>query len=456
MSICPSCQTVNPDDYQFCQSCGSKIAIPVAAKANDNQDGMNSPQMEVVTGDTENVLIIASEEITAKVTAKEIEEIEQLDASTDTDIDTINSLSDLPSDSSSNLQSNLQSNTDLIIASEQAIAISDDDVVKELESSPVGDSELPPVSNIPNISNMEVNFANISVDPYGDTLPDNLPIDLPKCLQRFAYAGVTDVGSQRDRNEDDFVMIGQSYRAKGKSITEDRSDRGLFVVCDGMGGHDGGEEASAIAISSIVQQFQLFWTNGLPGERKLKEIITNINQEIYDKNDIEQRQSLGRMGTTLVMLALHNLDVAIAHVGDSRLYRVTKGNTKGRSAQLEQVTRDHEVWNQLLDRGLDLVTAKARPDAHQLTQALGPNPNDGIDPAVQFLSLTESTLFLLCSDGLSDNDVIEEHWQEYLLPILTQSKDLETGVKDLIDLGDRLNGHDNLSAILVLCELGDN
>ncbi len=414
MSICSSCQTVNPDSYQFCQACGTRLVLPIA------------------------------EEVTDKI---------GIDSSVS------------PEDKNTNADSSISWDDDQqpdALVDDQQIEVDDGEIAKIVMPLTI-DGELTTATNgeldstIDSVDGDLLNIPVIPVDPYGDTVPDNLPIDLPKYLQRFSCVGATDVGKQRDRNEDDFVIIAQSSRTQGKSlVAEERSDRGLFVVCDGMGGHDGGEEASAIAINSIVQQFQIFWTNGLPGERKLKEIITNINQEIYNKNDGEHRQSLGRMGTTLVMLALHNLDLAIAHVGDSRLYQVIKGNSKGRSPKLEQITRDHEVWNQLLDRGMDLPTAQARPDAHQLTQALGPNPNDSIDPEVQFLSLTESTLFLLCSDGLSDNDLIEEYWQEYLLPVLTESKDLETAVKDLIDLGNRLNGHDNLSAILVLCELKNN
>ena len=74
---------------------------------------------------------------------------------------------------------------------------------------------------------------------------------------------------QRDRNEDDFVAIFQTRSINGKSQISDRSYRGLFVLCDGMGGHDGGEVASAIAVNSITDQFRPFWIDTLPGEQKL-------------------------------------------------------------------------------------------------------------------------------------------------------------------------------------------
>jgi serine/threonine protein phosphatase PrpC len=254
---------------------------------------------------------------------------------------------------------------------------------------------------------------------------------------------------QRDRNEDDFAMIFQTRSINGKSQISDRSHRGVFVLCDGMGGHDGGEVASAIAVNSIIEQFLPFWIDTLPGKKKLNEIICNANQAIFDRNESEQRHSLSRMGTTLVMLALHDLDMVIAHIGDSRIYKIT--NTL--EPKLEQLTRDHEVLNQLLDLGMEFENAITRSDAHQLTQALGPNSNDRIEPSIQSLTLSETTLFLLCSDGVCDNDVIENNWRSHLLPILNQEINLQTGLDNLIDLGNHLNGHDNLTAILILCDL---
>lgn len=278
-------------------------------------------------------------------------------------------------------------------------------------------------------------------------------------LQSLDYAGQTDVGKQRDRNEDDFMTVFQTHTIKGKSQICDRTHRGLFVLCDGMGGHEGGEVASAIAVNFICDQFRPFWIDTLPGKNKLDELICNANQAIFEKNESEHRQSLGRMGTTLVLLAVHDLEVVIAHVGDSRIYKVTNTSSLAKKtleedlSKLEQITRDHEVFNQLIDLGVELEVALARPDAHQLTQALGPNSKELISPSIQFFSLTEPTLFLLCSDGLCDNDAIEQNWRSHLLPILNKEIDMQTGLDNLIKLGNNVNGHDNLTAILVLCDV---
>ncbi|NKB18479.1 MAG: hypothetical protein HC770_11330 [Pseudanabaena sp. CRU_2_10] len=213
-----------------------------------------------------------------------------------------------------------------------------------------------------------------------------------------------------------------------------------------MGGHAGGEVASSMAIEKIVEKFIPFWGNRLPGTKKLREIIHAANQSIFELNESELRRDVGRMGTTLVLLSICNSEVAIAHVGDSRIYQI---NASG----LRQITRDHEVANRLIDQGVEATVALSRHDAHQLTQALGPYDNHQIEPAIAFLQILEPTLFLLCSDGLCDNDLVEQNWETYLLPLLATDADLESGVKKLIDLANTINGHDNITAILVNCQV---
>jgi serine/threonine protein phosphatase PrpC len=324
--------------------------------------------------------------------------------------------------------------------------------VKDLASSQVV-SDIEKSSNGSDLEEFPLEF---NLEDFADVDAEmSMVVSSTVQLQDLAYAGKTDVGIQRDRNEDDFVTIFQTRSINGKSQISDRSRRGLFVLCDGMGGHEGGEVASAIAVNSITDQFRPFWIDTLPGEKKLNEIICKANQAIFSKNENEKRQLLGRMGTTLVVLGIHDLDVVIAHVGDSRIYKVTSSPNQESilEPKLAQITRDHEVLNQLLDLGVEFEVAQSRPDAHQLTQALGPYSSDRIEPAIEFFTLTEPTLFLLCSDGLCDNDVVDDNWRSHLLPILNKEVDLQTGLDRLIELGNNVNGHDNLTAILVLCEV---
>ncbi|AFY72523.1 serine/threonine protein phosphatase [Synechococcus sp. PCC 7502] len=266
-------------------------------------------------------------------------------------------------------------------------------------------------------------------------------------LISLKYAALSDVGKEREHNEDGFRCFSQFMTTVSHSQPEFQTHRGLFILCDGMGGHDGGEVASAIALESIAESFKPFWTSGLPSQEKLTEIIGIANQEIYDRNEAEMRRDAGRMGTTLVILVIYGTEVAIAHIGDSRIYKITADG-------LTQLTRDHEVANRLIDQGVSETIAYSRGDAHQLTQALGPNISASLEPAIAFFNLDSTSLFLLCSDGLSDNNVVEDHWQQ--LQSIDKNSDLSIAAQDLIQLGNDLNGYDNITAVLVHCQIEQN
>ncbi|AFY71803.1 protein serine/threonine phosphatase [Thalassoporum mexicanum PCC 7367] len=286
----------------------------------------------------------------------------------------------------------------------------------------------------------------VSTEPDTSDQPDKLTPDY--CLSELQSAGLSDVGAQREHNEDAFWAKSQAIATESDHKGLIQAIQGVFILCDGMGGHESGEVASRTAIDSIAEGFTPFWQeDSIPGEQTLADIITAANQAIFSLNELEQRRSAARMGTTVVVLAVYDTTVAIAHVGDSRIYKIT-------ASELNQITQDHEVANQLIAQGVAEDMAKARPDAHQLTQALGPRANAQINPTVQFLELEQDTLFLLCSDGLSDNEVVEQYWRSHLLPLLEPGADLKNGVTNLINLGNKLNGHDNLSAIVVRCRVG--
>jgi len=293
-------------------------------------------------------------------------------------------------------------------------------------------------------SDLGLNDPTVS-DPKLITLAGGIPAK--HCLVRLEWAAATDTGRQRQRNEDDFYACCQTNATQTKNQHLTRVSRGLFVVCDGMGGHAGGEIASAMAIAGISEQFQNFWLGNLPSGNCLIDMIRAVNQTIFYQNEQNSRQDYGRMGTTMVLMALHNTDITLAHVGDSRIYRICDSP----KPFYEQLTRDHEVGNRLIDQGVPPEVAWARFDAHQLTQAIGPNENSRVEPAISSFRLTENTLFLLCSDGLCDNGVVENHWKTHLLPLLSPAYDLQQGVEDVLALGNEMNGHDNLTAILVRC-----
>lgn len=294
-----------------------------------------------------------------------------------------------------------------------------------------------PSLNSPASKQYEADYANF---PHGDD--NEMPtVVLPMQLLSLEDAGRTDVGRQRRHNED-YFGIHTSLTKVESPLGRNIQARGLYILCDGMGGHAGGEVASALAVKTLSQYFQEHWKNELPDEDCIRQGVLKANQAIYDINQQDARSGSGRMGTTLVMLLVQETLVAVAHVGDSRLYRI---NRRG----IDQVTVDDEVGQREIKRGVEQSIAYSRPDAYQLTQALGPRNEHYVVPNIKFLELNEDTLLLLCSDGLSDNDLIENYWQNNLQPLLSSRANLEQGVIDLIELANQYNGHDNITAVLI-------
>ncbi len=274
------------------------------------------------------------------------------------------------------------------------------------------------------------------------SIGDYSPVALPMQLIGFEDAGSTDIGTQRNHNEDYFSLQSDVKRIESPQSKTLRL-QGLYILCDGMGGHAGGEVASALAVKTLETYFAENWQDQLPSEDQIREAIGQANRAIFDLNQERASSGSGRMGTTLAMALLQNNKLAIAHVGDSRIYRFSARNG------LEQITVDHEVGQREIQRGIQEAIAYARPDAYQLTQALGPRDENGIKPDISFLELNEDMLLLLCSDGLTDNDLLETYWESHLTPMLSGQMSLDIGVSHLIELANQYNGHDNITAIAI-------
>ncbi len=280
---------------------------------------------------------------------------------------------------------------------------------------------------------------NFDLSDDGDELPTAV---LPMQLISLNDAGYTDRGTKRNHNEDYFGVDTQfeiQRNNHGKAIRA----RGVYVVCDGMGGHAAGEVASELAVKTLQTFFKTSWQDRFPTTTQISEAITLANQAIYEINQSNASSGSGRMGTTMVMVLLQDNKLAIAHVGDSRIYRVT------RKGGLQQLTIDHEVGQQAIQNGLDPSIAYARPYAYQLTQALGPHDHNYIQPDIGLLDIEEDSLIFLCSDGISDNDFLEEHWEKILLPLISSSQDLDRGLRKLMEFANEYNGHDNLTGVLI-------
>ncbi len=281
---------------------------------------------------------------------------------------------------------------------------------------------------------------------YASELEEQATAMIPMQLRDITDACCTDIGRLRDHNED-FFGVNTSIEKTENNNENNLSVRGLYIVCDGMGGHAAGEVASAMAVESLQKYFQTHWQSELPDHNTIESGVLLANEALYQTNINNSRSGSGRMGTTLVMALLQDTQLAIAHVGDSRIYRIS------RKQGLEQLTLDHEVGQREINRGVEPEIAYGRPDAYQLTQALGPRESNYVRSEIQFIEITEDCLLLLCSDGLSDNGLIEQHWSEYLEPLISSGADLQDGLFKLIDLANEHNGHDNITAILLRIKL---
>jgi protein phosphatase len=287
----------------------------------------------------------------------------------------------------------------------------------------------------------EINFPDLKTSFMAESQPSinqSPTLILGEKLIQIEAVGRTDVGRQRDHNEDCF---GMETRIKIEETPQEKihSIWGVYILCDGMGGHASGEVASQLAVDTLKHYFQTQSSEELPTEEILHEAILKANEAIYHENQKGVRSGSGRMGTTLVMAVVVNHQVAVAHVGDSRLYRLT------RQQGLQQITLDHEVGQREIQRGI----AYSRHDAYQLTQALGPREAQFIHPDIQYLDMEEDTVLILASDGLTDHNLLETFRETQLDPLLNRETDLATATDNLIALANQYNGHDNITAIVI-------
>jgi serine/threonine protein phosphatase PrpC len=227
--------------------------------------------------------------------------------------------------------------------------------------------------------------------------------------------GISDIGLVREINEDAWLV---------------QPEKGLFLLADGMGGHNAGEIAAHIAVRSIAESYSI--EDEKPNS--LKNAISSANILIYKKGS--EDPSLSGMGTTLTCLALKKEEALIAHVGDSRIYLL-------RNEKLRLLTEDHSLMNELID--LNVMTpeeAGSFPYKNILTRAVGTHPK--VEATITKESLRSGDLFLLCSDGLT-NFVTEDE----ILEILKKKSLLEKKAQSLITLAKNYGGGDNITVLLV-------
>ena len=233
-------------------------------------------------------------------------------------------------------------------------------------------------------------------------------------------AGKTDVGLVREKNEDS-MLLEPAY--------------GLYVVCDGMGGHVGGQVASQLSVATISEVVRS--KNPAPTAEDADLLVTAIrsaNGAVFGKARAEP--SLHNMGTTVVALRGDGNFMHVCHVGDSRIYRLRQGN-------FEQITRDHSLVNLYADNP-ELAIRFGPPNSNVIVRAVGLRDNVEVDH--RKISLEAGDIFLLCCDGLTD---MVDDWmlKEILLDGAGGSLDecCDTMVRAALSNG----GVDNTTVILV-------
>lgn len=253
-------------------------------------------------------------------------------------------------------------------------------------------------------------------------------MDLSEVLE---IASETHPGMVRSHNEDSIATHGAE---------------GLVILADGMGGYNAGEVASGIAVSMIAAEMKQALAQSDPSRidaktwapaatSLLEERIRRANASIYQAAQ-SQPQYAG-MGTTLVTALFYDNQVTVAHIGDSRAYRL-------RGDALEQITRDHSLLQEQIDSGMiSREEARASQNKNLVTRALGVDPE--VDPEIHTYEVKPGDVYLLCSDGL--NDMVED--EEIRLTLATLKSNLPLAASQLVQMANDNGGRDNVSVILV-------
>jgi len=252
-------------------------------------------------------------------------------------------------------------------------------------------------------------------------------------LAMGSACGVTDMGAVRPSNQDNLLID---------------TKLGLVAVADGMGGHAGGAIASTEALLLLAQELSAqhihpadpdhTWTGAGPRSvHAAQDAVRNVNSRLYQMNVAAGLGDGFGMGTTLSALwqPEPGAPAVLLHVGDSRIYR-------WRSGVLEQLTHDHTLYQQALERGMPAPL----PPRNLLIQAIGPGPD--VEPDAYALPLAPGDLFLICSDGLYGE--VQPGGIEAILA-QAAAQGLEATAAALIDMAKRDGSRDNITALLLAC-----
>lgn len=240
----------------------------------------------------------------------------------------------------------------------------------------------------------------------------------------IVHAGLTDPGRVRAGNEDAWAAD---------------SAQGLYIVADGMGGHNAGEIAAQLVVESLPKLMQKRSGSLMPRTsaaiaRRLRSAVSRLSRDVYDKARAEP--DLYGMGATVVAVMLHGDEAIVVHMGDSRAYLLRDG-------RLRLLTKDHSVIQILLDAGhITPEQAQFHPDRNRITASIG-MPGDPT-PDSRRVHLKVGDKLLLCTDGLA-NMIHDLHIGQ----LMDQQEPPETICRTLIDAANAAGGDDNITAVLL-------
>lgn len=235
----------------------------------------------------------------------------------------------------------------------------------------------------------------------------------------------SDIGRAREMNQD-------AYYASQPSDTV-----GLYIVADGMGGYNGGEIASSLAVTSAKNYIENNFAEIEHTKEKLQELVKNAieyaNMIVYEKSkEIEQLEG---MGTTIEVALVHNNRVYIGHVGDSRIYRIRKNF-------IRKLTTDHSYVEKLVKDGtITRDQAEHHPKKNMLTNALG--CTSYVEPDILVKGFQKDDILVLTTDGLT-NMVSDEKIYSVVTDII------EVAADELIEKANQAGGLDNITVVIVL------
>jgi len=232
---------------------------------------------------------------------------------------------------------------------------------------------------------------------------------------------ITDIGRRRKLNQD---FVYSCERPIGNLPN-------LFIVADGMGGHNAGDYASKYTVETIVEEIgKSFEKNPV---RILEKAIQKANEHIREKS--MEEEALSGMGTTVVAATCLGKYLQVANVGDSRLYVV--------GDEITQITRDHSLVEEMVRMGgIDRESARNHPDKNIITRAVG--AQDTVDIDFFSVELKEGEMVLMCSDGLTN--MLED---EEIRMILSGQRDIVEKAEELIKAANNNGGKDNIAVIII-------